>query len=116
MIRKLLSPIALTALLGACATGRDGGGWQPEFAGRTIRVEASNGQVTDLAFQRDGDVVARFGERETRGTWALERGGLCFTWGGNFRECWPHTRPFRTGRTEAVRSDRGNLVQVTLLR
>jgi hypothetical protein len=116
MIRQLLPPIALAALLAACATGRDDRGWQPEFVGRVIRVEAANGQVTELAFQRDGDVVARFGERETRGTWALERGGLCFTWGGKFRECWPHTRPFRPNRTEAVRSDRGNEVRVTLLR
>jgi hypothetical protein len=113
---KLLPLLAVAATLAACATGRDEGGWQPEFSGRTIRVEAANGQVTELAFQRDGDVVAHFGERETRGTWALERGALCFTWGGNFRECWPHTRPFRPGRTEEVRSDRGNQVRVTLLR
>ncbi|MBV8687775.1 MAG: hypothetical protein JOZ90_03890 [Alphaproteobacteria bacterium] len=115
-MKARLLPIALVgAALAGCATGRDDG-WQPEFVGRTIRVEAANGQVTNLSFRRDGGVVARFGERETRGDWALERGRLCFTWGGSFRECWPHGRPFRPGRTESIRSDRGNQIRVTLLR
>jgi hypothetical protein len=116
MRRKLPALLVLSAMLAGCATGRDRGGWQPEFVGRTVRVEASNGQVTNLAFHRDGGVVARFEGRETRGRWALERGRLCFTWARDFRECWPHNRAFRPGRTEEVRSDRGNRVRVTLLR
>jgi hypothetical protein len=112
---KLLLTVPLALAAAGCVADR-GREWTPEFVGRTVRVEAANGQVTNLSFDRDGDVVARFGERETRGRWALERDGLCFTWAGNFRECWPHDRAFRTGRTETVRSDRGNTVQVTLLR
>lgn len=115
MDRKLIPVSILAAGLGACVTGGDRE-WVPEFVGSTVRVEAANGQVTNLVFQRDGDVVAHFGDRETRGAWALERGGLCFTWGGSFRECWPHSRPFRPGRTETVTSDRGNVVRVTLVR
>ena len=110
---RLIGIAALVALLAGCATGRDEE-WQPEFAGRTIRVQAANGQVTMLDMRRGGRVLARFGERETRGLWALERGRLCFDWTRDFRECWPHNRPFRPGRTETIRSDRGNVVRATL--
>jgi hypothetical protein len=112
---KKLTIVVLAAAVAGCVSPR-GEMRGPEFAGRTLRVEAANGQVTTLDFVAPGEVIAHFGERETRGAWALEDGRLCFTWAQNFRECWPHTAPFRVGRTETVRSDRGNVVQVTLLR
>jgi len=115
-MRKLAMIIGLSAALSACVGSRDGGAWEPEYVGRTLRVEAANGQVTNLTFQRGGDVVASFNGRETRGHWEQQEAQLCFTWGASYRECWPHDRPFRSGRTEQVRSDRGNVVQVTLLR
>ena len=107
-------------LLGACSVipggdrNRDHGPPQPEFVGRQMTVVAANGQVTSLRFRRDGEVTARFGERETEGRWALERRRLCFTWGGSYRECWPYAQPFQQGRTRTVTSDRGNVVRVTL--
>jgi len=115
-MRKLALIMGLSAALSACVGSRDRGAWEPEYVGRTIRVEAANGQVTNLTFQRGGEVVASFNGRETRGHWEQEEARLCFTWGASYRECWPHDRPFRSGRTEQVRSDRGNVVQVTLLR
>ena len=88
MSTRLAMSIGLAAALAGCATGR-GGSEQPEFVGRTMQVEAANGQTSTLRFQQDGTVVARFGEQETRGTWAIEPRQLCFTWARNYRECWP---------------------------
>ena len=118
---RLAAPLAAALLLGACAVipggrDRDLGPPAPEFVGRQMTVVSAKGQVTTLRFQRDGDVTARFGERETNGRWVLERRNLCFTWGGSYRECWPYARPFEIGRTRAITSDRGNVVRVTLLR
>lgn len=113
MHKPLLAVLGGALALSACATsGRDRD--EPEFVGRTLRVEAANGQVTDLNLRRDGTVVAKFGRQETRGTWDLERRRLCFTWAGNFRECWPYDRPFKRGRTVDITSSRGNEVEVTL--
>ena len=116
---RLAAPLAAALLLGACSVipggdrDRDYGPPRPEFVGRQMTVVAANGQTTSLRFQRDGDVTARFGERETAGRWALERRRLCFTW-GNYRECWPYAQPFQQGRTRTITSDRGNVVRVTL--
>ena len=113
-------PVAAGLLLGACSVipggdrDRDYGPPQPEFVGRQMTMVAANGQITTLRFARDGDVTARFGERETKGRWDLERRRLCFTWGGSYRECWPYTSAFERGRTRTVTSDRGNVVRVTL--
>ena len=114
MSRHVAATLCLAAALAGCATGR-GGRDEPEFVGRTLRVEAANGQVTNLRFRRDGDVIARFNDRETVGRWSLERRQLCFTWAGNFRECWPYAERFREDRTVTIRSDRGNIVRVTML-
>jgi hypothetical protein len=117
---RLSAPLAAVLLLGACSVipggdrNRNYGPPQPEFVGRQMTVVAANGQLTSLRFQRDGDVVARFGERETAGRWALERRSLCFTWGASYRECWPYAQPFQLGRTRTITSDRGNVVRVTL--
>ena len=118
MNARIVLSLALAAALPACATVVPGGGGgndrQPEFVGRSLSVQTANGQTSTLSFERDGTVEAEFNGRETRGRWALEDRQLCFTWGGNFRECWPYARPFRQGRTTELTSDRGNKVQVTL--
>lgn len=100
-------------LLAGCATVPDGpvGG---ELVGRTLTVQAQNGAVTNLLLHGDGRVTASFDGRSTQGRWETEEGRLCFTWSGNFRECWPYNRPFRRGDTVSITSDRGNVVRVTL--
>ena len=113
MHKPVLAALGGALLLSACATGRDRDEG-PEFVGRTLRVEAATGQVTDLSFRRDGTVLAQFGRQETRGRWDLERRQLCFTWAGSFRECWPYTKRFRRGETVALTSSRGNRVRVTM--
>jgi hypothetical protein len=121
-MNRLLLPLASALLLAGCGTLGIGGGDRddrrgppaPEFAGRSIEVVAASGQTTRLAFRRDGRVVAHFNGRETEGRWALERRRLCFTWAGNFRECWPYRTRFERGRTRTITSDRGNVVRVTL--
>jgi hypothetical protein len=119
-LARFTAPAAAALLLGACSVipggdrDRDYGPPPPEFVGRTISVVAANGQTTNLRFARDGGVVARFGDRETQGRWALERRRLCFTWGGSYRECWPYAQAFERGRTRTITSDRGNVVRVTL--
>ncbi|HEY0150323.1 MAG TPA: hypothetical protein VGB70_15145 [Allosphingosinicella sp.] len=117
---RLAAPAAAALLLGACSVIPGGdrraerGPPAPEFVGRQMSVVAANGQITTLRFRRDGEVTARFGERESQGRWALERRRLCFTWGGTYRECWPYAQPFQQGRTRTIKSDRGNVVRVTL--
>lgn len=112
MHKPLLAALGGAIALTACATSD--GNREPEFVGRTLRIESTGGQVTNLDLHRDGTVVARFGKQETRGTWDLERRQLCFTWAGSFRECWPYRRPFERGRTVDITSSRGNEVRVTL--
>lgn len=107
-----LLPLLAVAGLAACVTPRGGG--YPEFVGRRISVEAASGGVSTLFLHPDGTVEARFNDRTTAGRWQFGDGNLCYTWNGTYRECWPHTAPFIPGRTETVRSDRGNVVRVTL--
>jgi hypothetical protein len=113
MSHRFALSLCLAGALAGCATGRPRSE-EPEFVGRAMTVQTGAGQVSTLRFQQDGTVVARFGEQETRGEWSLEPRQLCFTWARNFRECWPYTEPFRRGRTTTIRSDRGNVVQVTM--
>jgi hypothetical protein len=114
MTRKhlLLVPLAATAALAGCVTPREGR--MPEFVGRPISVQAASGQVSTLFLRPDGSVEARYNGKSTIGQWEFGDGNLCYIWSGNYRECWPHTAPFIPGRTETVRSDRGNVVKVTL--
>ena len=118
MTKRLIALTLFTAGLAGCSGGQSDRPAPerraPEFAGRTIRVEAANGQTSQLHFRRNGTVEARFGERATQGRWALERRKLCFTWAQNFRECWPYKAPFQRGRTVSITSDRGNVVKATL--
>lgn len=111
---RFVASLCVGAALAGCASVRGGDREQPEFVGRSMRVETAAGQVSLLRFDRDGTVTARFSERETEGRWSLERGRLCFNWARNFRECWPYTQRFRQGRTVSIRSDRGNVVRVTM--
>jgi hypothetical protein len=113
MTGRFVASLCLAATLAGCATSRRGPE-EPEFVGRTMRVETAAGQVSTLSFERDGTVVARFGEQETRGRWSLEPRELCFTWRQTFRECWPYTQRFREGRPVSITSDRGNVVRVVL--
>jgi hypothetical protein len=113
MSQRLVLTLCLVGALAGCATGGRRSE-EPEFVGRAMTVQTSAGQLSTLRFQQDGTVIARFGEQETRGEWSLDARQLCFTWARNFRECWPYTAPFRRGRTTTIRSDRGNVVQVTL--
>jgi len=118
MSRKIVLSLCLAAAVSGCAMNRgrgpDAGSEQPEFVGRSLQVVAANGQTTILRFQREGQVFARYGEQETEGRWELRSRELCFTWRQTFRECWPYTQRFRRDRATTVRSDRGNVVQVTL--
>ena len=115
MNRAAFASLSLAALVAGCAAiPRSDGPRQPEFVGRSIQMQTAAGQTTLLSFAADGTVRAQFGERSTAGRWSLERRQLCFTWAGNFRECWPYTQPFRRGRTVALTSDRGNALRVTL--
>ena len=107
-----LLPLLAVAALAGCVTPR--GEPLPEFVGRPLSVQAASGQVSTLLLHPDGTVEARFNGKTTAGRWEVRGGNLCYTWGGTYRECWPHTAPFRRGRTETIRSDRGNVVKVTL--
>jgi hypothetical protein len=113
MIGKRLLPLLATAALAGCVTPREGR--LPEFVGRPLSVEAASGEVSTFLLAPDGTVEARFNGTTTRGRWEFGDGNLCYLWrNGTFRECWPHTAPFRPGRTETVRSDRGHIFRVTL--
>ena len=86
-----------------------------ELVGRTARLIPARGQASTLYFRSDGTVRSTFGRRSATGRWRISNGWLCFLWSGNFRECWPYRKPFEQGQTVNIRSDRGNLVRVTLL-
>ena len=115
MNRMIALGLGLTIGLAGCAGG---GGDRPQsaasVAGRTMQVTAANGQVSTLNFDGGGGVRASFGGRDVSGRWAMEKQRLCFTWAGNFRECWPYATPLRRGETRAITSDRGNVVKVRL--
>ena len=109
-------PLALAgALLAGCATTSRGPEPGSELAGRTLRLQAANGEVTTLRFSDGGRVRASFRGRRLDGRWEASRRRLCFDWPSARRECWPYREPFVRGRTRTVRSDRGNVVRVTML-
>ena len=109
---KILLPFGAAAALAACVGPREVRG--PEFVGHPLRVEATSGAVSSLFLHPDGTVEARYDGKTTAGQWEFRDGMLCYIWSGTYRECWPHSAPFEPGRTETVRSDRGNVVRVTL--
>lgn len=87
----------------------------PELVGQNVRLVPASGQASTLTFANDGTVVSSFGQRSAKGRWFVSDGQLCFVWAGNFQECWPYAAPFQRGRTISITSDRGNVVQATLL-
>ena len=87
----------------------------PDPAGQTLRVVAANRAESRLRFERDGRVIATFGQSRMSGRWTNGADGLCFRWGEAPIECWPYERPFVAGQTVTVTSSRGNVVQVTRL-
>ena len=115
-MHKAATALLLSAAmsLGGCAT-LFGPRLGSELVGRSARLEPARGQASTLFFASDGTVRATFGTRNTSGRWFVEKRRLCFLWVGNFRECWPYARRFRPGLPQELRSDRGNVVRVTLL-
>ena len=114
MTFKLLVPALTAAFVAGCATGRESAS-AGDLAGRTLRMTATNGQVTTLRFRDDGMVRARFGGRSLDGRWRISGRRLCFDWPQARRECWPYREPFQRGRTRTLTSDRGNVVRVTMI-
>jgi len=116
----MYKPMVALALSGALLVGGcasvfgDGRGPGSELVDRSVRLEPARGQASTLHFNRDGSVRSVFGNREAMGRWAVRRKQLCFTWAGNFRECWPYAIPLQPGQTRTITSDRGNAVKVTL--
>jgi hypothetical protein len=112
MIGKRLFPFLATAALAGCVTPREG--QLPEFVGHPLSVEAASGQVSTLLLHPDGTFEARYDGKTREARWDFRDGKLCYAWTETYRECWPHTAPFRRGRTETIRSDHGNVVKVTM--
>ena len=109
-------PAALCGLilLSGCATIR-GERSGSELVGRTLSMQTPRGEVTTLRFRSNGTVRATFARGSIVGRWQAEDGRLCFLWSGAPRECWPYSEPFVRGRTRTISSDRGNVLQVTML-
>ena len=84
-----------------------------ELVGRSAQLTPTRGQSSTLFFQQDGQVRAAFGRGQANGRWWVRSRRLCFQWGAT-RECWPYRSALRPGETRTIRSDRGNVVQVTL--
>ena len=105
--------------MAGCSTlgigGRDGPEPGSELVGRSLRVQAANGEVTTLRFRDEDSVRATFRGRTLDGRWEESNRRLCFHWPRAPRECWPYSSRFERGRTRTLTSDRGNVVRVTLL-
>lgn len=112
--RPALAALAGALLVAGCATTR-GPAPGSELAGRTLRMQAVNGEVTTLRFRGSGAVRATFRGRALNGRWEARGRRLCFYWPSARRECWPYREPFVPGRPRTVTSDRGNVVRVTML-
>lgn len=120
-MKALAAPLLALATLSACATvvppgpvavARAPGS---ELINQRVRLQTASGQVSTLHFAPGGAVHAEFGGRQVTGTWVATANQLCFAWAGASRECWPYTVPLRRGEMVTLTSDRGNVVQVTLL-
>jgi hypothetical protein len=113
------APLAMTCwamlLLSGCGTLFDRGGTGAELVGRSVRLVPAQGPASTLSFGGNGVVRSTFGRRSATGRWWVRGRRLCFLWAGSFRECWPYRAPFPPRRTVRIKSDRGNLVRVTLL-
>ena len=110
----LLSASALAALLlGGCVSVLGGPPPGSELVGRSAQLAPVRGQPSTLHFGPNGAVRSVFGRGQANGRWWVRNRRLCFLWAGT-QECWPYRRALRAGETRMIRSDRGNLVQVTL--
>ena len=112
MTRKAIQLALLIVAIPAAASAADKLG--KELSKREMNVATPGGQTTVLKFKKKGVVVAMFGGKSTEGRWAVEDQQLCFTWSGNFRECWPYEARFKRGQPRTIVSNRGNRVVVTL--
>ncbi|HEX8256957.1 MAG TPA: hypothetical protein VF589_04945 [Allosphingosinicella sp.] len=101
-------------LLGGCVS-IGGPRLGSELVGRSARLVPARGDASMLHFAPDGTVESTFGRRSASGRWWIKNRRLCFLWAGSFRECWPYGAPLQPGRPRSIRSDRGNVVHVTLL-
>ena len=113
-MRPLLLSAAASAalLLGGCVTLL-GPPLGSELVGHSARLAPIRGQPSTLHFGPNGAVRSVFGRGQANGRWWVRGKRLCFLWAGT-QECWPYRRALRPGETRMIRSDRGNLVQVTL--
>ncbi len=69
--------VGASIFLGGCAT-IFGDSLGEELPGRTLRVQTSRGQVSNLLFNRNGTVGAFFGRNQVQGRWQVEKRRLCF--------------------------------------
>jgi hypothetical protein len=111
----LLAALAGTFVLAGCSTLSGGSERGSQLVGQRIQLVPAAGQPSILSFGGNGVVRSSFGRRSAVGRWWVQGRRLCFLWAGSFRECWPYRRPFPHRRQVRLRSDRGNLVWVTLL-
>ena len=113
-MRAALLALALTAMvpLAGCVTVL-GPPLGSELVGRSARLAPVRGQASTLHFGPNGSVRSVFGRGQANGRWWVRGRRLCFLWAGT-QECWPYRSALRPGETRMIRSDRGNLVQVTL--
>ena len=115
-MRRSLLAIALSGplLLGGCVSILGGPQLGSELVGKSARLAPVRGQPSTLHFGPNGNVRSVFGRGQATGRWWVRSRRLCFLWAGT-QECWPYRSPLRPGETRTIRSDRGNLLQVTLL-
>ena len=121
-MKAFAAPLLAVATLSACSTVVPpavpvAARWTPgaELMDQRVRLQTAAGQVSTLHFAPNGEVHAEFGGRQVTGSWVATTNQLCFAWAGSTRECWPYTAPLRRGQPVSLTSDRGNVVQVTLL-
>lgn len=109
----LVMSLGLLVLLGGCVRVLGGPPLGSELVGHSARLAPVRGQPSTLHFGPNGAVRSVFGRGQANGRWWVRGRRLCFLWAGT-QECWPYRRALRPGETRMIRSDRGNLVQVTL--
>ena len=114
MRTRSIAPALLGSLLllGGCATF-GGPRLGSELVGRSVQLSPVRGQASTLHFGENGSVRSVFGRGQANGRWWVRGRRLCFLWAGT-QECWPYRARLRPGETRTIRSDRGNLVRVTL--
>lgn len=113
MKRLLIAAGGGALMLSACATTAPIA-TGAELVGRTVRVEAPDGEISTAQFMADGTVHLTTGARRISGRWAVERDRICFVYPDLPRECWTYDGPLRRGVAVTSTSDLGNSVRITL--